>query len=215
MKRSLTTTEQQQLRILQAFYKKRLRDGFKWKLVAKNGFFIVAFVAIIYFFNGHDISWVGIIGLPFTSLILYLNIRDYFREQKIFKKELPQIEQLLASDEIEVIQYNCKKAILFSEYEDEGACYALELADNRLLFWWDIDYGGQGFLPNSIIEVYADEMMKNLLKVDIRLLGERFMPIVILPEIKWEVADLLPGHRDIIDSNVDAFLQKIEQELKG
>lgn len=214
MKRSLNPTEQQQLRILKAFHKKRLRNGFKWKTLLKSGLFIFGFAAIIYFLNNHEISWVGKIGLPFTLFILYLNIKAYFQNRKISQKEILQIDQLLISNKIEVIQYKCKRAILFSEYEDEGVCYALELADNRLLFWWDIDHIGQGFLPSSIIEIYADEMMRNLLKVDIRPLGERFIPIVISPEIKWEIADLLPSHREIIDSNVDAFLQQIELELK-
>ncbi|MFK7933220.1 MAG: hypothetical protein AB8G22_06895 [Saprospiraceae bacterium] len=213
MKRPLNPTEKQQLRIQKAFHERRLRIGWKFKATLYAVITILLSILLIYFLPNYEISWVGIIAFPLAIIYIYFNIKNQLDDFKKSKERLKQINPLLASNDVEIQRFKCRKAIIFPEYEDESICYALEIAKNQLLFWWDYEHTARFNLPNTLFETYTDKSLLQIFHTEIYPLGERFQPIVIDPEIKWEIADILPGHRHIIDSNVDNFLNQIEIKL--
>ena len=212
--RSLTSEETAQLNITKLFHEKRLKEKFNWKKVVLALLLELLFIVIIYFFDHYRFSLIAKLGVVIVPFLIWSWVTNFKVNRKKASNLLRTISSIDVEKGINVFEYKCKKAIFFPCHEDEANCYALEVDDNKLLFWWDADYSYQEFLPNTKFELYEKEDYEKIFKRSIIPLGNKFQPITIRSEIKWELWGELPNHKEVISSNVQNFLKKLKKNYK-
>ena len=215
-KRQLTEDEKKQMRITKLFHENRLKEGFNWKKFVVWILILICCILTIYFFDEYWFSLIAKFGIGIIPIGLWVWIKSYkedIQQSEKLSKIIHDVEE--KKQEIEVIEYECKKAIYMPMHEDEGDCYALEIGKNKLMFWWDNEFIEEGILPNTKFEIFKNDELELIFGKRIRTLGNRFQPINIRPEIKWEFWGKIPEHGEIINSTVDKFLTEIEKEYSS
>jgi hypothetical protein len=210
--RKLTENERKQLKITKLFHQKRLNNKFNLKRIVITGLLSIGFILIIYYFDDYWFSLIAKIGIAITPIMIWGWISSYKGDRKESMKLLKVIEKVEANEEVAVVEYECRQAIYFPNHEDEGVCHALEIGDNQLMFWWDIDFSEGGILPNTKFEVFNDNDLELIFGKRITILGTPIQPIGIRSEIKWDNWGELPNHREIIESTVGDYLNELEKK---
>lgn len=124
------------------------------------------------------------------------------------------IGEIEKEKEIEIIEYECRKVIHFEDPEDIGDCYALEIEENKLLFWWGSFYPEESILPFSKIEFFANPDVEYVLGRSFTTKGKQLQVVKIPSEITADLWKDFPEHNEIINSNVDTYLKEIEQKYQ-
>lgn len=213
-KRALHQEEKQLLEITKRFHQKRSDSPFNWsKLGLWVGIEIICLLIILYFDN----SWISLLPKIVLGLIpigLWIWIKGIISDKKVSRGLLKRIESIQTEGNIEVRSFSCNRAIKFGDPEDIGTCFALEIGENQLLFWWN-SYEEESILPNTTFEVYqGDDTMYSTTGRRLTVSGARFQPISISGEISREIWQDLPDHGTIIEADVDSYLAKISNILK-
>ncbi|MEZ5044888.1 MAG: hypothetical protein R2828_33630 [Saprospiraceae bacterium] len=211
-KRQLTEDEKNQMNITKLFHEKRLKKKFNWRRVVIAILIEIGFILTIYFFDEYWFSLIAKFGLVITPFLIWSWVSSFKGDKEESNKLLKIIQKVEEDRTVEITEYNCKKAIHFEEYEDEGSCYAMEIGENKLMFWWDSAFSEVGILPNTRFEAFENNEIELVLGKRIRILGNPIQPIKIRPEIKWDNWSELPNHREIIESSVDKYLNEIEKK---
>lgn len=101
----------------------------------------------------------------------------------------------------------------FEEYEDEGACWAFDLGDGRILFIRGQEYYRDGDFPClefSIVQAIDESGAVALEWVETR--APAVPPARVIPaRRKRDLAERLPGHLDVVRASLD----EVEQVLEG
>lgn len=211
--RQLTKDERKQINITKLFHEKRLNEKFNWQKLGIWIFLEVACVLTIYYFDSYRFSLIAKFAVVVIPIGIWIWLEDFRKERKESKKLLELINETEKYGLIKVREYECKKAIQFDEYKDEGMCYAMEIGENKLFFWFDGTYLEDGILPNSKFEIYEEENdMLFLFGRRINVKGNKIQAIEIRREIKGDLWGELPEHREIIISTVDKYLDEIERK---
>lgn len=209
-KRQLAQTEQEQLSITKLFHQNRLNKPFNWKKLILAGVLEIGFIVTIYYFNDYGFSLLAKLGVVVVPIWMWMQISGYKEDRKESKRLLDAIAKMEQRGTVEFTEYTCTKAIRFEEAEDVGICYAMEIGENRLMFWWDVDYTEFGLLPNTRFEALENQEVETVLGKRIQILGDPIQPVVIRPEIRLDLWDKLPSHREVIESSGTDFLETIE-----
>lgn len=212
--RPLTIDENKQLDITKLFHEKRLNERMNWNKIMVAALAEVVSVVLIYYLDDNWASYFAKFAVAVLPLWIWLDLSEFKSNRKESIKLLDIIGKIESQRGVVTTKYECEKAIHFEEHYDEADCYALEVGENKLMFWWDPEYSEGAILPNSRFEVYNDEQVELIFRTRIRVLGQPFQAIKIRSEIKRDVWGELPGHREIIDSTVDVYLQNIEQRYR-
>ncbi len=170
------------------------------------------FVLTICYFDAHWFSLIAKFGLVVIPFSIWFWVSNFKHDKKESSKLLAIIQNTEEDKTIEITEYSCNKAIYFDEYEDEGGCYAMEIGENRLMFWWGNGSFENHILPNTKFETFDNNEIELVLGNRIRILGDPIQPIKLRAEIKWDILGELPGHREIIESSVDKYLSEIEKK---
>ena len=198
--------------ITKLFHEKRLKEKFNWKRVVIALMIEIGFILTIYYFDEYWFSLIAKFGLVIVPFLIWSWVSSFKGDKKESNKLLKIIQKIEGNNTIEVTEYNCKKAIHFDEFHDEGSCYAMEIGENKLMFWWDSAFAEEGIFPNTKFEAFENNEIELVLGKRIRILGNPIQPIKIRPEIKKDIWGELPNHREIIESSVDEYLNKIEKK---
>jgi hypothetical protein len=88
-------------------------------------------------------SAIAITGVWF-SLGTLLTLWPYFTARRELAGDVDRFEEALRRNQALEVRVQSAEMVEFEEEEDEGACYAFQLNDGRILF-----ISGQGYYPSS------------------------------------------------------------------
>jgi hypothetical protein len=130
--------------------------------------------------------------------------------QKVLKRT-EAYEDALNRNEADVLHIQSDAMIEFEEVEDEGACYAYQVDDEKILFIVGQDFYSSVRFPNDnfeIIQMHDDA--EHLVEMIIDKHGDKLQPLrTVAAEVKKKLR--LPDHLEIVKGK----LADIEQLLKA
>ncbi len=207
--RKLNSEELQVLSLTKQFHCRVLEKGFGWK----NSLILLLFQILLgitaYYVDDSVLDALIKFGLIILLIILWGQIEDFRAKTKESKQVLKVIKRIEEKSIIKITRFLCSNAIFFPNHEDEGDCYALQIEDEKLLFWWDLDFSLKGILPNTQFEIINDEETAFILGNELLVSGEKFQPIKIDARIKWNHIGIFPAHREIVGFTIEEFLEKL------
>jgi hypothetical protein len=169
-------------------------------------FFFVAFAGLTVLAS--DVSSYIVVGswLVITVLLgLWVAVSEYFRRRKL----RIVLSRTRDSGQVREVRIVASDVVEFEEEEDEGACYAFQVAEDKILFVQGQEFYASPRFPNS------DFALVNVLdpsghSVDffIRKDGVKLMPIrTVRADVKRQLC--LPAHLQIVPGK----LAQLEQLL--
>lgn len=145
-----------------------------------------------------------------TGLFVWVR-RDFFRDARAIDASAAFLESALARGEADVIAVNAVAYAEFEEVEDEGACWAFDLGDDRVLFLRGQEYYRDEEFPCrefSVVQALAESGVAALEWIETH--APPSPPDRVIPaERKGELAARLPEHLGI----VRASLSELEERL--
>lgn len=146
--------------------------------------------------------------------VLYVWVRrDLRRETAHLPAMASSMESALRRDEAESFDIVAEAYAEFEEVEDEGACYAFDLGDGRIVF-----LAGQEFYPSARFPsldfsiVYPLDESGRSADMWIEKRGETTPPDRRIPgRVKWELAERLPESLEVVRGSLD----RVEETLRS
>lgn len=123
---------------------------------------------------------------------------------KDFRRRVGKLEQTLARNRAVVTRIVSDRMIEFEEVEDEGACYAFQVTEDRIAFVVGQDYYPSAKFPNSdfdLIGIGPEEVVEKR--------GQKLVPLrQIKANIKKDLQ--IPDHLAVIEGK----LENLEELLR-
>jgi hypothetical protein len=140
-----------------------------------------------------------------------IGIWTILSEKKKVLKRVHAVESAVARNEAEVLHVQSGQMIEFDEIEDEGACYAYQVDDERILFIVGQDFYSSVRFPNDNFEIIKiHDAAEHLVEMIIDKHGDKLQPMrTVAAEVKKKLR--LPDHLEIVKGK----LADIEQILKA
>jgi hypothetical protein len=150
-------------------------------------------------------------GLFFLGLGLTMWLWVGFSSKSEFSKSVAELEDALSRNTASVTHIASQEMIEFEEIEDEGACYAFQILENKIIFVCGQDFYSSSKFPNTdfeIIEVFNSR--EKLVEGFIEKKGVLLAPFrKISAGIKKTLVQ--PEHLAVIEGQLD----KVETILKS
>lgn len=214
--RPLTDAERARLR-------RRARELVAYRETARRGTWIAlaAVVLVLWILtllaSDAPALWVTLFWLATGgALALWLG-RDQRKETAHLPAVTASIESALERGEAASYDIVASAYIEFEEAEDEGACWAFDLGDGRIVFVVGPQYYREDRFPShdfSIVEPLdewgrpADEWIEKR--------GEAVPPARVIPaDVKWKLADAIPGHLGVIRAELDRLEDALASRPPG
>lgn len=177
-----------------------------FRRIMASSFFIAIILVLLIFLTAHPSGF--ILGCMF---VIYMGIGfwSYLGEKRKILKNIHRYQNALDKNEAREIHIKSNRMVEFDESEDEGACYAFQLDDDRIIFVEGQDFYPLSKFPNddfSIIEIRDSE--NSLLETAINNYGKKIKPLRKIPA-KQKSEIRIPEHLRIIDGK----LEDIEKSL--
>ncbi|HTR27496.1 MAG TPA: hypothetical protein VMI10_26235 [Terriglobales bacterium] len=139
--------------------------------------------------------WPGAIWIGICELIA---VWVFFSAKRESSARLQKLKALSERNEAREIRVQASEVVEFEEIQDEGACFAFQLQDDRILFISGQSYYASKRFPNSdfsLICVYDSE--GSLVEEWTRNHGHRLQPIRVVPsDVKAGLS--IPDHLEVI-----------------
>jgi len=127
----------------------------------------------------------------------------YFSEKPKYRDAVRRCEDALRRNEVHEVSIRSDAFVELEEIEDEGACYAFQLRDRRIVFVSGQDYYPSARFPNtdfSVIRVFDGE--RSLGQEFVEKRGSRLQPKrKISAEAKAQLE--VPQHLQVIEGDLD------------
>jgi len=142
---------------------------------------------------------------------LTLSLWSYFSGKEDLTRDVNRFEEAFLRNEVNELRVRASEMVEFEELEDEGACYAFELSDDRILFISGQEYYPSARFPNtdfSLVGIFDHD--GHCVEELIYKRGHKLKPSRIVPaQVKSSLE--LPGHLDTIQGK----LAELEEILSG
>lgn len=159
-----------------------------------------------------DAPWLAIttFWLVAGAVIVLWVRRDARRDTAHLAVWAERLESALRADRAEVYDIRGRRFAELEEFEDEGACYAFEIADDRVVFVTGQEfYPGARFPSLDFSLVYPLDEQGSQVDLWIEKRGERAEPAVVVPaRVKWELE--IPEHLTVVGGRLD----RLEETLR-
>jgi hypothetical protein len=123
-----------------------------------------------------------------------LGLWSYVSARRELTRDVDRFQEALRRDEAHEVRVQASEMVEFEEIEDEGACYAFQLSENRILFVSGQEYYPSARFPNtdfSLVDIYAQD--GRCLEELICKRGRKLSPSRVVPaQIKSSLH--LPSH---------------------
>jgi hypothetical protein len=158
-------------------------------------------------------AWITLFWLAAGAVLALWLGRDLRRETAHVPAVTASIESALERGEAASYDIVACAYVEFEEFEDEGACWAFDLGDGRVVFVIGQEYYREDRFPShdfSIVEPLDERGRPAHEWIEKR--GEAVAPVRVIPaDVKWELADGIPGHLGVIRAELD----RLEEVLAG
>lgn len=210
--RPLTEAERRLLRCkIREFHR---RPGELKRSVAIGGIGVTG-VLWLWTLLASDLSW-----LVVTALWLVIGVFIYFWVVSDLRKELGHLPEMMATfesvlerNEVESFDIEAVGCAKLEEVEDEGACWAFDLGDGRVVF-----LVGQQFYPAARFPsldfsvVYPLDEGGRPADMWLEKRGDRRAPDRVIPaKDKWELWEQIPDFPGVVHGGID----RLEESLRG
>ena len=201
-RRPLTEAERRLLRSKIQDSTRRQRDASKRIPVATFGTVLALWLATLL---ASDAPWpvVTVFWLIVgTGLALWLR-RDQRKEDRDARQWTQRLESALRRNEAEVFDIRATAFVELEEFEDEGACYAFELDDRRVMFVSGQEFYEAARFPSlDFALVYALDEKGRSADMLIEKRGAKATPVRTMPfAVKHGLQ--IPEHLDVIEGPLD------------
>lgn len=205
--RPLKATERRMLNhTLSVLYERqhRLRHSLLFSCLIAFGILWGMSLAARYFDRGGP-NWYqsALVCIGISALVGVVAFPQTRREERNLSKQVRDYESTLERNLAHVVHIQSGQIVELEEQEDEGACYAFQVNDNRIVFVVGQDYCASPKFPNSdfsLIQIFADD--NTLLKEWIEKSGKKLNPSRVIPaEVKAKLPS--PEHLQTIDGTLD------------
>jgi len=170
-------------------------------------FFLFVFFSMVTVLAS-DVSPQIVVGFWFALVVLiglWVWIEQYLKMHKL----AGSISRTLESGRVREIRVVASGVVEFEEVEDEGACYAFQIADDRIVFVSGQEFYASAKFPNSdfaLIDVLGPS--GELVDFFIRKDGARLVPVRIV-SAATKRALRVPAHLEVVSGK----LEQLEQLL--
>lgn len=162
-----------------------------------------------------DLSWLVVtaVWLAIGVLLHVWVLRDLRRELDHMPAMVAALASALERNEAESYDVEAVAFAEFEEAEDEGACYAFDLGDGRVVF-----LVGQRFYPSAKFPSLDFSVVSPLARDGsaadrwIEKRGDRAVPDRVIPaEAKWALWEAIPEFPAVVPGSLD----RLEESLRG
>jgi hypothetical protein len=150
----------------------------------------------------------GTIAVLGYSLIVFQPYEIY-KKRKESKAFIKALQLYIDKDVIDVYPVRATRFALAREFEDESDLYIVELAKDKVLYLWDLEYNLKRKFPCLEFEIYENDFFK-LLGRAIYPLSEKTEPLRIDKKAKWNYIKEVgtPGHLEIEEIEFDKIIER-------
>lgn len=144
------------------------------------------------------------IVLTFWSAIaIPISIWAHVSTRRELSAGLKALEDTVARDEADVVHIQSSAMVEFEEIEDEGACYAFQVEDRRIVFVSGQEFYASAKFPNTDFSlVHLHDSRGKLVEWLIAKHGAKAVPVRKIPAaIKSKLA--VPDHLETIEGRLD------------
>lgn len=184
------------------------REGRRGPLRLLVGFFFFFVLFSIVTVLASDLSPQIVVGLWFAVLVL-IGLWVWIEESLKRRKLVESISRTLESGRVREIRVVASSVVEFEEEEDEGACYAFQIADDRIVFVSGQEFYPSAKFPNSdfaLVDVLGPS--GELVDFFIRKDGARLVPVRIV-SAATKRGLRVPAHLEVVSGK----LEQLEQLL--
>lgn len=208
IERPLTATERRTLsQRLTALERERKRLCRRLPVTCLAGFVIFSAVTIL----ASDVPARLILPIWFVVMALigaWIAVEDRLRNRRLVKR----LRDTLNAGRAREVRIIASAVIEFEEQEDEGACYAFQIADERIVFIAGQDFYPSAKFPNTefaLIDIIGPSgQVEDFL---IRKSGEKLKPLRTIP-VNVKARLRVPEHLEVIHGNLGQLEQLLEAE---
>lgn len=209
-RRPLTVAERRLLRCKIRQY--RVRPG---ELERRVGLIAAGTTGVLWLATllASDAPWMlaTVVWLVLGALLYVWVIRDLRKESEHLSATVASMESALSRDEAESFDVVAEAFAEFEEVEDEGACYAFDLGDGRLVFLTGQQfYPSAGFPSLDFSVVYPLDEDARSVDMWIEKRGPAAEPDRVIPAaVKWELADRIPALLEVVRGSLESVEESI------
>ena len=201
-RRPLTTTERRLIRSKIRSLRARGRRASRVALPISGA---VVFLLWLWTVLASDVSWViiTVFWLAAGSALALWVRRDMRKDAGRFERMAGDLESALTANHADVYDIRARAFAAFEEIEDEGACYAFELEENRLVFIAGQEfYEGAKFpsLDFSLVYVLDEPGRPVDMLIDKR--GAKSGPARTVPAASKQTLDV-PDHLEVRSGRIE------------
>ncbi len=160
-----------------------------------------------------DVPWplVTVFSIVLGWLLYIWVRRDLRKETEHLPAMVSSMESALRRDEAESFDIVAEAYAEFEEVEDEGACYAFDLGDGRMVF-----LAGQQFYPSARFPsldfsvVYPLDEDGGSPDMWIEKRGPSAEPARVVPAaVNWELAERIPEPLEVVPGSLDTVEESL------
>lgn len=210
--RPLTGAERRLLRC--KIRRHRVRPEEVERKMALGGIGLV-FVLWLWTLLASDLSWpvVTVIWLVLGVLLYFWVRRDLRKDMAHLPATVASMESALARDEVESFDVVAEGYAELEEVEDEGACWAFDLGDGRVVFLVGQQFYASARFPSldfSVVFPLDEDGRSADMWIEKR--GEAVPPDRVIPgDVKWELWEEVPEFPAVLP----ATLERLEEALRS
>lgn len=186
--------------------RKALRSTLSWGVIVFGALWGLSVLATV--LDKRGLSWY-VSGLIWLAIGFPMTLWSYVGVRSDLVKAVRRFESALRENAACIIRIRSEQMVDFEEEEDEGACYAFQLAEGRIFFLSGQEYYSSGRFPNSdftLVDISSEDGTVIIGHIEKR--GRKLMPIRTIPA-KKKTALKIPNDLQVINGD----LSQIEQLL--
>ena len=171
-----------------------------WKGVLTAGLLIFGVFAIVPMIVSRGRAYIPVVA--WFGIVTLISVWVYFSEKPKEESAVRTYAEALSKNEAHVTRIQSDEMVELEEEEDEGACYAFQLENNKIVFVSGQDYYASARFPNtdfSLIEIYGDGSVpvEGFIEKD----GKKLKPQrKISAKVKSKLR--IPFHLEVIDGSL-------------
>ncbi|MGI9037736.1 MAG: hypothetical protein ACR2GQ_02635 [Gemmatimonadota bacterium] len=205
-RRPLTDPERERLRFQLEDLRGRARRGRSASWGVVSGAVLILYLLTLLVSEAAPL-WITLFWLAFGVGLFFWVRRDFRRDAGWMQVMAASVESALRRGEADAIDVDAVAYAEFEEYEDEGACWAFDLGDGRLLFVRGQEYYRDDDFPSLEFSIVAALDESGAVALEwVESHAPPSPPAVVVPaETKWEMAERLPGNLEVVRGTLADF----------
>jgi hypothetical protein len=208
--RALTPVERRMLGCAVAHWR-RFLGGMPRKILLVGVAIFAGGCALSLSFGGDE--WIGnwrAFVPTWAGLAIVVALWSYWDDAKPIRRAIRLCDETLARNEIKATHIRSSSMVELEEIEDEGACYAFQFAEGRIVFVTGQEFYASARFPNDDFSLAVVRDREGHIAMEwIVKYGRKLTPVRTIPA-KARARLILPGHLQVIDGRLEDLERLLE-----